>query len=114
MNIKKYRKFLLPAVALGLIINKPGFAGNERNLICIQNNGSFEKNVKSIDKGPTFTLVWDDQLEKNFKWVASNQDRHNITDKDGTPWHYHDHRTGGGMTLINLDNKNQIYCKKKL
>ena len=110
LDSKKLYKFLFPAIILGLSAGSPGLAGEKNISYCSENNGSWEK-VNSIDKGKIFILQWKGLPKKTFKWIASNADRHNITDNDGDTWNYNDHRTGGGMTLTNLENKNTIECR---
>ena len=82
---------------------------SERFQPCQFNSGKWIQ-IRNLDNGPAFTLEWDDGPKMTYVWRGSNADQWNITDTKGGRWHYHDHRSGGGFELTNLDNKNEIRC----
>ena len=100
---------ILTSIIFLLFAIFPATAGERRLQPCQYNNGKWIQ-VRSIDNERNFTLEWDDGPRMTYTWVGSNLDHWNITDTKGGRWHYDDHRTGGGFTLINIDNGNTIKC----
>ena len=96
-------------IAALLLAAAPVISGERRMQPCQYNCGKWIQ-VRSIDNGGAFTLQWDDGPRMSYVWRGSNADRWNITDTLGGHWNYSDHRTKGGFTLTNLDNRSKIKC----